>query len=98
MTTLTNAIVITPAVAAVTITEFHIVDVQENYGYGLSPGTPGLQGRGRQNSVEVTVAFPSILTTQRVIAWEGDAYLAVRGTWTDATLNDRVAAILQGVA
>ncbi len=88
--TLSKSVVVAPAVAAVTATTFDLIDVQENYGYGEN------NGRGRQNSVDATILFstePPVLRT--LTAWEGDAYLAVRGTWTDETLKARIKEILE---
>lgn len=92
--TLSKSVVVAPAVAAVTATTFDLIDVQENYGYGTEEDENG--GRGRRNSVDATILFstePPVLRT--LTAWEGDAYLAVRGTWTDETLKARIKEILE---
>jgi hypothetical protein len=95
MTTLNKPVVVVPAVEAVTVTTFDLVDVQENYGYG-EEGNGG-NGRGQRNSVNAQISFPTTPnpTFRNVTAWEGDAYLAVRGTWTDATLKARIVEILE---
>jgi hypothetical protein len=95
MATLNKPIVLVPAIEAITGTTFDIVDVQENYGYG-EVGT-GFGSAGRHNSVYVTICFPTTPnpTLRSLIAWQGDEYLAVRGTWTDETLTARIAEILE---
>jgi len=99
-TTLSKPVVVVPQVAAVTATSFYLVDVQENYGYTPSDNENGVgnYGRGRHNSVQVTIVFdiPGSEPIARIFfAWEGDAYLAVRGTWTDETLIARIKEILE---
>lgn len=92
--TLSKSVVVAPAVAAVTATTFDLIDVQENYGYGTEESGNG--GRGRRNSVEASIVFSTEPPVQRtLIAWEDDAYLAVRGTWTDETLKARIKEILE---
>ena len=88
--TLSKPVVVVPAVNAVTTTTFDLIDVQENYGYG-----DGNEGRGPRNSVEATIVFPDAGVYRNITAWEGDEYLAVRGTWTDDTLKARIAQILE---
>ena len=88
--TLNKSVVVVPAVNAVTATTFDLVDVQENYGYGERN-----DGRGPRNSVEATIVFPDANVYRNITAWEGDEYLAVRGTWTDDTLKARIAQILE---
>jgi len=94
MTTLSKPLIVIPAVEAVTVTTFDLVDVQENYGYS-EEGTI-LSGRGTRNSVIAQICFPTTpVTTRNLIVWEGDEYLAVRGSWTDDTLRARIAEILE---
>lgn len=94
--TLSKAVVVTPAVSAVTSTTFDLVDVQENYGYGSEDQLGFGGGRGRRNSVEATIVFPTEPKVVRTItAWQDDEYLAVRGTWTDDTLKARIKEILE---
>jgi hypothetical protein len=99
-TSLSKSVVVIPQVAAVTATAFQLVDVQENYGYSLSDsqGGPENFGRGRHNSVQATIVFdvPGSDPIPRTLnVWEGDEYLAVRGTWTDQTLIARIKEILE---
>ena len=99
-TSLSKPVVVVPQVAAVTATAFQLVDVQENYGYSLSDSQDGPEnfGRGRHNSVQATIVFDipgSEPITRTLNVWEGDAYLAVRGSWTDATLIARIKEILE---
>lgn len=90
--TLNKSVVVRQAVQAVTATSFDLVDVQENYGYGEGNNF----GKGPRNSVEVTISFPTNPPEFRSLtAWQGDEYLAVRGTWTDDTLKARIAQILE---
>ena len=92
--TLNKSVVVSPAVEAVTANTFELVDVQENYGY--SSGERRGAGRGRENSVQATIAFPTEPTTYRTLnVWEDDAYLAVRGSWTDETLKAKIKQILE---
>ena len=91
-TTLSKPVVVTPAIEAVTVTTFDLVDVRENYGYGQDNN----EGIGTPNSVQALVVFPTDPPTYRnIFAWVGDAYLAVRGTWTDETLKERIKKILE---
>jgi hypothetical protein len=99
-TSLSKPVVVVPQVAAVTATAFQLVDVQENYGYTPSDteNGPNNYGRGRHNSVQATIVFdvPGSEPIPRTLtAWEGDEYLAVRGTWTDTTLVARIKEILE---
>jgi hypothetical protein len=92
-TTLSKSVVITPAVPAVTVTTFDLVDVQENYGYQADSGN---RGRGSQNSVQATIVFPAESPIYRTIdVWVDEEYLAVRGAWTDDTLKARIKEILE---
>jgi len=95
MTVLSKKVVVVPAVAALEVESFDLVDVQENYGYGSEDGG-GNQGRGQRNSVQALIVFPTSPPTYRNInAWTGDEYLAVRGTWTDETLKEKIKQILE---
>ena len=93
MTTLSKPVIVVPAIEAITVTTFDLVDVQENYGYGED----NAYGRGTKNSVTALISFPTTPnpTLRNMTAWEGDEYLAVRGTWTDDTLRARIAEILE---
>jgi len=94
MTVLSKKVVVVPAVAALEVESFDLVDVQENYGYGSE--NAGNQGRGQRNSVQALIVFPTNPPTYRNInAWQGDEYLAVRGTWTDETLKEKIKQILE---
>lgn len=95
--TLETAVEVTPAIAAVTTNNVIVLSVTENYG-STDPEQPGPQGTGRRGTVEVDVLLGDQQSgqTRRLVAWEGDAYLAVRGTWTDADLNARIIQILTG--
>jgi len=94
MTTLSKKIVVVPAVAAVEVNSFGLMDVQENYGY--SSDNSMRQGRGRKNSVQAQIVFPTDPPVYRTInVWEGDDYIAIRGKWTDDTLKLRIKEILE---
>jgi len=46
--------------------------------------------------VEATVVLcQNPYVERRITVWDGEEYLAVRGTWTDATMYDRIKQILQ---
>jgi len=93
--TLSTAVEIVPAVSAITSDKITILEVRENYGWGYEPGTPGNFGPGRPQSVEVTVLLDEARGIQRTLTvWEGSEYLAVRGTWTDASLATRLKELL----
>lgn len=96
--TLDTPLVISPATAAVTTDNVTITYVAENYGWDYDPTQPG-GGRaspGRPLSVEVVVMLNNDpYQERRLVAWDGDAYLAVRGTWTDADLSARIKEILE---
>ena len=99
-TSLSKPVIVVPQVAAVTATSFYLVDVQENYGYTPSntEENPNNYGRGRRNTVQATIVFetegtPPVSRTLNV--WEGDEYVAVRGTWNDETLTARIKEILE---
>ena len=99
-TSLSRPVVVVPQVAAVTATSFHLVDVQENYGYspGNSENFSNNYGRGRPNCVQATILFdnPGEQPIPRTLnVWEDDAYLAVRGLWTDETLIAKIKEILE---
>jgi hypothetical protein len=42
----------------------------------------------------VVVLSDTPYVERRMTVWEGAEYLAVRGTWTDETLYDRIKALL----
>jgi hypothetical protein len=96
--TLNAAVEIVPAVPAVTTTEVTVLSIQENYGWNYDPSNPIANfGPGRPLTVEAVVLLDSERNIVRNITiWEGDAYLAVRGTWTDETLATRLTEILGG--
>jgi len=102
MTTLSKAYVVAPAAPAVTVTDFSVVDVQENYGYqpaNVDLDAPGMRenyGRGQKNSVQAVISLPTTPPTLRTImVWKDAEYLAVRGIWTDDTMNAAIKAILE---
>jgi hypothetical protein len=89
-----------PAVAAVTTNNVTVLEVRENYGWNYDPTQPGgFFGPGRPQSVEATVMLSTNPPVQRTFTvWEGDAYLAVRGKWTDEDLANQLATVLSGSA
>ena len=96
MTTITlqSAVVVAPAIPAVTTTEVKILAVFENYvTEDLGPGT--VSGPGRPGAVEVELLLDATNSIQRrITVWEGEDYKAVQGTWTDEDLKARIAVIL----
>jgi hypothetical protein len=93
---------VVPATPALTASTFMIIHYEENYGFLVDPNNawrPLPMGMAQPNSVVAEVLLsqdPWI--TQRVVVWQNDAYLAVRGTWGDADMLARIKAILQGTA
>jgi hypothetical protein len=98
--TLNTPVEITPAQQAVTTTSVTVLEVRENYGwnYSTTPNPDGIApnyGPGRPQSVEATILLGD--NAQRTLTvWEGDAYLAVRGSWTDEDLAARITQLLAG--
>lgn len=93
-TTLDKPVTIVPAQAEKTSNQFYVSFIIENYGYGSEDFRR--RGPGRPNSVEAEIVLsedPQV--TQRMIVWEGDEYLAVRGTWSDQTLYARIKELLE---
>ena len=96
--TLNTPVEVAPAIAAITSTSLTVLEVRENFGWNYDPTQPGgFFGPGRPQSVEATVLLSVDPQVQRTLTvWEGDAYLAVRGTWTDEDLAARITEILAG--
>lgn len=96
--TLNTPVEVKPAEPAVTTTTVKVLEVRENYGWDFDPTQPmGTMwfGPGRPQTVEVTVLLDAENRIQRnITVWEGDEYVAVRGTWTDADLYAKIAEIL----
>lgn len=93
-TTLSKSLTVVPAQEAKTTSEFYVTWINENYGWGSDENR--FRGPGHPNSVEAEVVLsedPPV--SHRLTVWEGDAYLAVRGTWTDETLYARIKEILE---
>lgn len=97
--TLDTPVVLAPATEAFTTDTFTVTYAHENYGWeDDGPDGPGRRAPGRPNSVEATVVLSlSPYVERRITVWEGEAYLAVRGTWTDETMYQRIKEILEGV-
>lgn len=101
--TLNKPVTVVPAQQAVTADTFVVTYVEENYGVEFPQGDEnaprmGVRGRGRMASVTADVEIgvePGPVVRRSVTVWEGDAYLAVRGTWTDQDLYDRIKEILE---
>jgi hypothetical protein len=93
---LTTPYTIAPATEALTTSSFRVTYVEENYGWEEDDGDgPGRRAPGRPNSVmAVVVLSDTPYVERRMTVWEGAEYLAVRGTWTDATLYERVKDLL----
>jgi hypothetical protein len=96
--TLNTAVEVAPAIPAITSNKITVLEVRENFGWNYDPTQPGgFFGPGRPQTVEATVLLSADPQIQRTLTvWEGDAYLAVRGTWTDADLATRITEILGG--
>jgi hypothetical protein len=98
--TLNKPVTIVPAQEAVTANSFVVTYIEENYGVFTDEqdGPQRRPGRGRQSSVIADVEIgtaPGPVSYRSITVWEGDAYLAVRGTWTDQDLYNRVKEILE---
>jgi hypothetical protein len=98
--TLNTPVEIIPAQQAVTTTKVTVLEVRENYGWDWNPQDPGAMrrfGPGRPQSVEATILLEGDQEVQRnITVWEGDAYVAVRGSWTDEDMAARISQILTG--
>lgn len=99
--TLNTPVEIVPAQEAVTTTNVTVLEVRENYGWGYDPEnqneTLRRMGPGRPQTVEVTILLEGDKPVQRnLVVWQGNEYLAVRGTWTDADLSARISQLLTG--
>jgi hypothetical protein len=96
--TLNTPVEVAPAVAAITSNHIIVLEVRENYGWEYDPAQPGgFFGPGRPQTVEATVLLDKERGIQRTLTvWEGDAYLAIRGTWTDSDLAARITTLLGG--
>ena len=95
-TALDTPYVLAPASSELTTSSFRVTYFEENYGWEEdNPDGPGRRAPGRPNSVQaVVVLSESPYIERRMTVWEGAEYLAVRGTWTDESLNARVKALL----
>lgn len=98
--TLNTPVEVVPAQQAVTTTKVTVLEVRENFGWDWNPADPGAMrrfGPGRPQSVEATILLEGDVEQQRnITVWEGDAYVAVRGSWTDADMAARITQILTG--
>ena len=94
--TLETPIVIVPATEAKTTTSFKVTYVEENYGWtNDETGNNPTRAPGRSNAVVATLVLsedPYI--ERRITVWEGEEYLAVRGTWTDQDMYARIKTLL----
>jgi hypothetical protein len=95
--TVDTPIVLAPATQAVTTSSFTVLYIEENYGWDtVDPSIPRpMMGMARPASVMAEVLLSSDpWITRRIVVWEGADYLAVRGTWTDQDLFQKVGQIL----
>jgi hypothetical protein len=89
--TLDKPYVIRPSTTELTSTEFVVTYISENYGLDINNRAPG-----RSNSVEANVVLSTDpYVEHRMTVWEGDEYLAVKGTWTDQDLYNKIKQILE---
>jgi hypothetical protein len=93
---LTQPYTIAAATDALTTSSFRVTYIEENYGWEEdNTDGPGRRAPGRPNSVMAVVVLSDVpYVERRMTVWEGAEYLAVRGTWTDETLYDRIKALL----
>jgi hypothetical protein len=94
--TLDTPVVIVPAQEAKTSSSFKVIFIEENYGWTNSdPDTP-IRAPGRPTTVVATIVLSEEpYLERRLTVWEGDDYLAVRGTWTDQDLYAKIKQILE---
>lgn len=97
--TLTTPVTIVPAQEAVTANTFVVKFIEENYGVNYDPEMPGRSsGRGQPNSVRADIEIgsaPGPVLERSITVWQGEEYLAVRGTWTDQDLYNKIKEILE---
>ncbi len=90
---LDTPVTIVPAQEAKTSSSFTVTHIEENYGFDSDQGP---RSPGRPNSVVAHVLLsldPYI--EHRMTVWEGDDYIAVRGTWTDQDLYAKIKQMLE---
>ena len=96
--TLNTPIIIVPAQEAVTASTFVVKYIEENYGVDYEENSGRGSGRGRPRSVNADIEIgtePGPGSRRTLTVWEGDEYLAVRGTWTDQDLYNKIKQILE---
>jgi hypothetical protein len=95
--TLNTPIIIVPAQEAVTASTFVVKYIEENYGVDYDEENPGRgMGRGYPRSVSADIEIGTGPGSRRTLTvWEGEEYLAVRGTWTDQDLYNKIKEILE---
>ena len=95
--TLDIPVVIVPATEAKTSNSFKVTYVEENYGWTTEDenGNNPNRAPGRPNAVIATVVLSeNPYVERRITVWEGEDYLAVRGTWTDQDMYARIKTLL----
>jgi hypothetical protein len=95
--TLNTPIIIVPAQEAVTASTFVVKYIEENYGVDYDEENSGRgMGRGHPRSVTADIEIGTGPGSRRTLTvWEGEEYLAVRGTWTDQDLYNKIKEILE---
>lgn len=97
--TLSNPFIVTPAQEAVSATAFVVKYIEENYGVHHDDDRPGFNpGRGQPNSVRADIELSNgdgPVVHRTITVWQGEEYLAVRGTWTDQDLYNKIKEILE---
>lgn len=100
---LDTPITIVPAQEAVTANSFVVTYIEENYGYNSEDENQTfsgrrIKGRGFPSAVIADVEIgtaPGPVVNRTLTVWEGEEYLAVRGTWTDADLYAKIKQLLE---
>ena len=90
---LDTPVVIQPAQEVKTSNSFTVSYIEENYAYGDDIIRD--RARGKTGAVVASVILSTEPWVERnITVWEGDDYLAVRGTWTDQDLYSRLKTLL----
>lgn len=100
---LNTLLTIVPAQEAVTANSFVVTYIEENYGYtneDENQNFPGrrTKGKGFPSAVVADIEIgtaPGPIMNRTITVWEGEEYLAVRGTWTDADLYAKIKQLLE---
>lgn len=90
-------VTVVPAIPAITTNSFRVVQIEESYGWdsGQSDNHSARPIINQKGVIATVVLNEDPYIERRMTIWENDDYLAVRGIWTDETLNQKIKEILQ---